>query len=173
MRITEQLQAIYKWLLSFLKPEWNINDYPLRFREKGKDNPDSPRWCAQIINWWVIAGLGETKPEAYKNLSESFEKAKKFRKHLPRPGVKVPLEFASGEELYKYRDVVSRIINEVLVEYDPKSVFISDGSNLWDFAMPNDISNYQVKIKEIFGVDVSHIESGNLVEISKYISENS
>ena len=65
-------------------------------------------------------------------------------------------------------------IEEVL-GYDPNGIFVSDGSSLWDFSLSEDegISRYQNQIEEIFGLDISHIESGNLVEISKYISDRS
>jgi hypothetical protein len=168
----EQIKAIYKWLLSFLKSKWDIDDYPVRFREQGKDDPNIPHWSAQIINWWVITGLGETKNEAYKNLSESLENVKKQRENFPRPGTKVPIEFATSKDLDRYWGIASRIIDEVL-GFDPEGIFVSDGSSLWDFSETDDISEYYIKIKEIFGIDVSHIESGNLVEISKYLKEKS
>lgn len=172
LAVVEKLQTIFKWLLSFMKSEWDINDYPVRFREQGRDDPSIPRWSAQIINWWVLTGLGDSKEEAYKNLSESLKHAKEYRGRLPRPGTVLPIEFESGDEIDKYWSVTSRIIGEVL-GYDPERIFVSDGSSLWDFSEEDNILDYQTKIKEIFDIDVSHIESGNLVEISKYINENS
>ena len=168
----EKLFASFKWVMSFFKSEWEIKDYPVRFREQGKDDPSIPRWSAQIINWWQIAAIGETKQEAYQNLSESLMTVKESKGDLPRPGTGLPLEFESGDELDRYWGIASRIIEEVL-GYDPNGIFVSDGSSLCDFSFSEDegISQYQNKIEEIFGVDISQIESGNLVEISKYISE--
>lgn len=168
----EKLYAIYKWLLSFFKKEWELQDYPVRFKEQGKDDPNIPRWSVQIINWWALTGLGDTKQEAFEKLRESLNAAKESRGNLPRPGTSVPIEFESSDELEKYWGIASRIIDEVL-GYDPKGIFVSDGSSLWDFCENEDLSEYQEKIKDIFGVDVSHIESGNLVEVSECIAENS
>ena len=48
---------ILKYLLSFRKSSWDLEDYPLRFRCQGnverlgcwKPVP----WTAQIVNWWL------------------------------------------------------------------------------------------------------------------------
>lgn len=168
----EKLKIIYKWGMSFLKSNWTIEDYPVRFREQGEDDSSVPRWSAQIINWWVLTGLGETKEEAYRNLSENLVAAKEQRGRLPRPGTGMPLEFESSDELDRNWDVASRIIEEVL-GFDPEGIFVSDGSSLLDFSGDGNIAEYQDRIKELFGIDVSHIESGNLAEISKYIAKNS
>lgn len=159
-----------KRIASYFKSEWDVDDYPIRFKEQGKDEPSLPRWSAQIVNWWQISGTGNTKQEAKERLSKSLSAAKEYKGYLPRPGSGFPVEFASADELEKYWSVVSRIIDEVL-GYDPNGIFVSDGSSLWDFAGDEGISTYQHKIHEVFGTDVSHIESGNLVEISKHISK--
>ena len=166
----EQLLASFKWAMSFFKSEWELKDYPVRFREQGKEDPSIPRWSAQIVNWWQISGVGDTKQEAWQNLLESFCAAKEYKGRLPRPGTGFPIEFASSDELDRYWHVASRILEEVL-GYDPNGIFVSDESSLWDFSRDEDISAYQNEIRKIFGVDVSHIESGNLVEISKHISD--
>jgi hypothetical protein len=168
----EKLLSIYKWIMSFFKKEWSVNDFPIRFENQSKENPSIPSWSAQIINWWQIAGVGDTKKEAFEDLAENFSSAKKHHDSLPRPGTGLPIEFASGDELDRYWGVASRIIDEVL-GFDPEGIFVSDESSLWDFSDDDSISEYQNEIQKIFGVDVSHIQSGNLVELSKYINENS
>lgn len=152
----EKLLIIYKWGMSFLKSDWTIDDYPVRFKEQGKDDPTVPRWYAQIINWWVLTGLGETKDEAYRKLSENLLAAREHRGQLPRPGTGLPIDFESGNELEKNWGIASRIIGEVL-GFDPEGIFVSDGSSLWDFCENDDITEYQRRVKDIFGIDVSHI----------------
>jgi len=43
--------------------------------------------------------------------------------------------------------------------------FISDGSSLWDFHTGPSVDTFHTKIKEIYGIDVSDVGSGNLAEI--------
>ena len=164
----EKLLVYFKWLVSFLKSEWTANDYPIRYREQEKDH--LPRYLAQIINWWQIIGVGNTKQEALQDLSKILHKIKQYKGSLPRPGTGFPLEFASSEEVEKYWGITSRIIREVL-GYNLNDVFVSDKSRLSDFSIEGGSGFYQNKILEIFGVDVSHIESENIAEISKYISD--
>ena len=63
----EQLKAISKYILSFGKSNWGIEDYPISFKYKKPEekNPASRLiqmpWTAQIINWWQMAGHGDTK----------------------------------------------------------------------------------------------------------------
>ncbi len=168
----DKLKAFYKYASSFFKSSWELEDYPVRLKQQGKDDPSIPMWSAQVINWWVLSGLGSTKSEAYENLRESLNAAKESRERLPRPGTNVPIEFESGDEIDRYWGVTSRLIDEVL-GYNPEEVFVSDGSSLWDFTGEDSLKEYYERIHELFGLDVSHIESGNLAEISRFISENS
>ena len=167
----DKLKALYKYASSFYKGTWDLEDYPVRLKQQGRDDPKIPMWSAQVINWWVLSGLGSTKKEAYESLRESLNAAKESRDCLPRPGTKVPIEFESGDEIDKYWAVASRLIDEVL-GHNPEDVFVSDGSSLWDFTGEDSLKEYYDKIHQVFGVDVSHIESGNLVEISRFVSEN-
>ena len=164
-----KFNVIVKWIASFLKSDWEINDYPLLYRMQGGNDSDQSGWQVQIVNWWQMCGVGQTKEEALSNLSEGFALVKSERK-LPRPGTGLPIEFASSEGLEQNWDIVCQLISEVL-GFSPDQVFVSDQSSLWDFTEGEDIASYQGKIEEIFGVDVSDIESGNLVEISKSISD--
>lgn len=161
--------AIYKWLLSYGKSEWGIDDYPLRYRKQGKDQSDIPRWCVQIVNWWVMAGLGDTPEAAKGDLEANLNMRLAEDGHVPRPGTRVPITLASSTEIDLYWDVLSRIVEEVL-GHDPDRTFLSDRSSLWYFVEDDDsISEYLEQISRTFGVDVSDIESGSLLEIGKRI----
>ena len=49
--------------------------------------------------------------------------------------------------------------------------FISDESTLWDFHTENTNDEFVAKIKEVYGVDVSNIESARLCEIFERIAQ--
>ena len=67
-----QLKAFFKWIQSFFRSQWEITDYPVRFREQKEAGDPGAQWSAQIINWWSMTGLGETKEEAHKNLENNL-----------------------------------------------------------------------------------------------------
>lgn len=170
------INVIIKWTLSFMKEDWGISDYPVRIREQiraeqTKEGLYMPRFIAQIENWWQISGVGETREEALVDLGRSLATVKERRGWLPRPGTGLPIEFAPSDEIERYRGIVSRIITEVL-EYDPEDIFITDGSSLWDFSYAGDsIETLRKRVSKTFNVDISHIESGNIAEIARYIAE--
>ena len=168
----DSLKAGFKWINSFFKSEWTLDDYPIKYAQWSDDADDPQSWSARIINWWALAGVGRSKSEAYKDLLETFAAARAERDSLPRPGTSVTIEFAPDDELKKNWGIASRIVSEIL-GFDPDGIFISDESSLWDFADADGVSKYQVQIRDLFEKDVSHIESGNLVEIAKFISDDS
>jgi hypothetical protein len=118
-----------------------------------------------------MSGLGETKEEAIGQLRSNLEKYRRDNGSLPRPGENVPLNltFASDEKIEAHRPTIDRIIGEVINADQGSPVFLSDQSSLWDFAGENGIDAYLEQIKEVFGVDVSDMESGNLATIAERI----
>ncbi len=169
--IPDQVKAGFARLLSYMKSDWTLKDYPVRYDQYSDDPDDPQRWCARVINWWGLVGIGATKAEAHEDLCDSFAAAMEEREALPRPGTDVPIEFASDDELRRYWGVTSRIVSEVL-GFDPQGIFISDGTSLWDFADEQGVAEYQKQIEALFGQDITHIESGNLAEIARFISES-
>ena len=76
--------AFYKRLLSYTKTKWELDDYPLRYRNQADPNHKELKvWHLQIINWYSFSGLGDTKGEAYKMLGEKFENYKSYGNLLP------------------------------------------------------------------------------------------
>jgi len=122
------------------------------------------------VNWWQIAGFGETRDKALENLQTSLDSVRETRP-LPRPGTGLPIEFASTDGIDRYWGVVSRIIEEVL-GFESDGIFVSDESSLYDFESVGDVVKFQAQIKQIYGVDVSTIDSGNLVEIAQKITSD-
>lgn len=171
-----QVKAGIKYLLSFTKTDWQLSDYPVRFRRQ-KPNLDMcsgnrlklPAWYAQVINCWQLSGLGETKKEAYADLRANFSKLKENGGNLPRPWTGLPIEFSASDEVDKHVLIAANFFEKIL-DIDYRECFILDESSLWDFHTEesNDVLNR--KIIETYGVDISDIESGNLVQIFNRIS---
>lgn len=171
-RVGYKIWASWKWFLSFFKRDWNLHDYPI-FVRKHEIDPSyigtrlkQHLYSAQIVNWWVISGGGDTKTEALQELHERFatvkaEKAKDGKK-LPRPGTHVEIEFASTERVNAHIELAEDFIHRVL---NRDWAFVSDESSLWDFHSSDDNEDFIVKIRDVYGVDVSDIESAKLWQI--------
>jgi hypothetical protein len=174
MSVKEKLLAGWKLCLSFTKRYWEVADYPVVIREQ-RVEPESERppsrgvqqrYLARIVNWWVMTGGGDTPEQAMADLVDQFGQMKDARQRngeaMPRPGGKVPIEFAPSNRVYTHPELTEDFIKRVLgLDW----AFVSDQSSLWDFHTEdaNDVLN--AKIKEVYGVDVSDLESGNLAEI--------
>ena len=169
----DQLKAILKYITSFLRSDWSIDDYPLRYRRQTKSDPQVPLWVVQIINWWAMTGTGESREEAYQNLAQRVEERRAAGESLPRPGKRVPIVLASTQRVERYADIAERFLREVMGFASGSSVFISDQSSLADFSMGGNTEEYIEKIRQVFDVDVTDIESGNLADIFERIHKAS
>jgi hypothetical protein len=183
VKMPEQLDAGMKCLLSFLKTDWKLSDYPVRFLELEAADADdkTPKWCVQIVNWWAITGIGDTKELAYADLQKHFENFKKKERQLPRPGTNGPIEFASTAEIDKYEPVANDFFRRIL-KLDYHGCFISDTSSLEDFyqysrhdkSNPQNLGSYDEfkktifsKIQQTYGCDVSDVKDDNFLTIFK------
>ncbi len=173
----EQLHAWLKRLLSYRKGAWTLEDYPVRLRKQDVAALEQPGrlkpivWSAQIINWWQIAGHGDTKEEAVANLRASFANFRDSHDTLPRPGTGAPLEFASSDLIERHeelaRDFMTRIVDQ---NYD--ECFISDESSLHDFHADSTNDEYYRKIALVYGVDVSDVDGARLGLMFERISSH-
>lgn len=174
-RIRNQIAALWKWLLSFRTHDWKLQDYPIAIREQ-EPNPDycaprfkQHRYLAYIVNWAVTGG-GETPQEAWNDLRKKFDSIKdKWKlqgRPLIRPGAIAPMEFATQEQVSLNQELSEDFIRRVL---DLDWAWISDESSLWDFHTDQTNERFLAKITEIYGVDVSDIESAKLWEILRKI----
>jgi hypothetical protein len=179
VRITNQIRVLWKWCISFLKRDWELADYPVSIRTQEPD-PDSDfsaprfklnRYVASIANWHLTGG-GDSKNEALINLEAKFVaaklKRKKMGKPLPRPGAQVPIEFAPQQRIDAHAQLADDFIRRVL---DLESAWISDESSLWDFHSEETNSALIDKIRQVYGVEVSDIESAKLCEILERIAD--
>jgi hypothetical protein len=131
------------------------------------------RYSVAIVNWWVMSGGGDTKREALEELGKRFVAEKvertKVGKSLPRPGRHVPIEFASQQRVNAHPELAEDFTRRVL---NLDWAWISDESSLWDFHSAEDNEALIAKIEEVYGVDVSDIESARLSEILERIASN-
>lgn len=174
-RMINTLLASWKWLLSFRKPEWSVEDYPIRVTRQEPDAIFSaPRFVQHLYRAYIIngaiTGSGNTITEAIVDLRQNFESIRQRRKEeaLPaiRPGAKWPIEFASQEKISADESLSEDFIRKVLgLDW----AWISDESSLWDFHTEQTNDRLVAKIREVYGVDVSDIESARLWEILERI----
>jgi hypothetical protein len=172
MKFSHRARAWLAYILSFFKKNWQLRDYPIRYMPQTTTGPDRPErlrvlpWRADILCWY-LAGSGNTRDEAYADLESRFAAASKIRTSMPRPGKSVPIAFASDEKISAHPDLREDFVNKVL---ELKWAFLSDESALWDFHEENDNAVLIQKIGHVYGVDVSHITSGNVAEILEEIA---
>ena len=170
------MKALIKFALSFFKSDWELEDYPVKFRHSPSDGSGATGrwtpapWYATIINWRRMFGAGDTQEEAYDALRQRFQEYKREGKRLPRPGTGMPMVFTSTAKVGRYEEIARDFLAQIL-ELDFDECFISDASSLWDFALLETDESFESKIERVYGVDVSDIESGNLVEIFARIAE--
>ena len=169
-RLSRQLRAGWKFLLSFRKHEWNLEDYPVSIRKQATSHNQPTglprRWKlnpyhASLINWEAVSGSGETESEARANLRARFEN-EKAKQSLPRPGKHVPITFASQSRVLSHQALAEDLLMRV---FEIQEAWISDESSLWDFCMDETLDEPLRKIREIYHVDVSDIQSANLADI--------
>ena len=170
-RLSDQTYVLWKQLRSLFKSEWSFTDYPIRLKEQKADSPfegsrfKTPLFHAYILNWHV-SGTGETREEALQNLERSYTERKSRLlakgESPPRPGTRIPIEFASQEKMNAHQALAEDFIRRVLhLEW----AWLSDDSCLSHFHADKDSSKYILLINEIYGVDISDIEDGELWQI--------
>ncbi|MBK8805723.1 MAG: hypothetical protein IPO21_03335 [Bacteroidales bacterium] len=161
--------AFYKRLLSYYKTKWELTDYPLRYKKHADSNNNELKpWVVQIINWWTLTGLGNTKEEAFNVLKENFEIYKKNNCKLPRPGCNVPLQYADTTNIDNLEDVAVDFFREIL-GYNYFECFISDQSSIIDFGKDDD--EVLQKINKTYKLNLSEIGDGNIVRLLTLIKK--
>ena len=171
--VAYQIRALRKFIASFGKRAWVLEDYPPVIKHREPSPHVGARfthypWSVHIINWWHMRGDGATLELAVEDLR------KKLSDHdvqeLPRPGTGLPLEitYASQDEISKLEHVAGEFFPPIL-EMAYEDCIITDESSLWDFHGDETNDEYHRRILDHFGIDVSDITSGNLVEIFKRI----
>src|SRR5438552_10082909 len=102
-----------------------------------------------------------------KQFKTQKQESGKSGKRLPRPGTRVPLQFASRGRVNRHPMLAEDFVRRVL---DLDWGWISDESSLWDFHHDKTNDALISKINEIYGVDVLDIQSARLSEIFERIA---
>lgn len=163
-----------KYIASFLKKDWELSDYPVRFRERrdsdhvNSDRIPPPRWVATIYRWPGPAGTGNTKDEAYSELERHFLKIKENPEPLYRPGTARPLVFASSDRVDQVPELRDDFVRKIL---DCEWAFMSDEASLWDFHSELDNEAMFLRTGEVYGVDVSYIPGAIIADILQQIMD--
>lgn len=77
---------VFKYLASFLRNDWNWEDYPLRFRHQNGEDMGRLQlipWTTQVERWPQMQGSGDSKQAALDDLRRHFQICKS-EKLLPR-----------------------------------------------------------------------------------------
>jgi hypothetical protein len=163
-----QARALWAFLVSMFKGEWTLDDYPIRIlfqptaERLHKSRLKPLPWTASVINWPGMAGSANSRLGALEELRKNFDRFKTTKPNLPRPGTKVPIEFAARERVGQHSELANDFIKRVL---DIEWAWISDESSLWDFHGDETNKSLTDKIQRVYGIDVSDISSGNLADI--------
>ena len=173
MNLSRQNRARLAWAKSFFKFRWRFDDYPVDYIDQGECPPNLPerlqhkRWRADLINWYVMSGSGETKEAALEDAKQKFAAQVASGEKLLRPGTGPGITFASNEAVSQHPSLRDEFINKVL---NLEWAWISDESSLWDFHENETNDEYYARILEVYGVDVSDIDGAKLSLILERIN---
>ena len=172
----EQARAVGKFLASFIRSHWHLEDYPLRVWRRPGESPPGHRWqqytwTAQIINWGHMRGDGFSRDEAIQDLRARFE-AFRTSNPLPRPGrgAALKIELAPSIVVEGHSDIVNDILERV-IGIDPDNCLVTDESSLWDFHGAESNGEYHRRIALLYGVDTTDLEPPTLAAIAVRIRE--
>jgi len=176
VKFSRDFIALGKKLDSYFKPRkyWSVKDFPVVVFSTNTVDKEY-RFQAQIINWPLMGGTGETKKLALDDLSEKF-KSYKTGHMLPRPGSKVPVQvkfsMPSREEYEKYYTFRVEFFEAIKdITLIKQILLITEYSKLADYR-PYEISGAEkykadiIKcIQEVYEIDVSGMYDGPLYDI--------
>jgi hypothetical protein len=159
----DKIKALIKRIKSYTKKSWIFEDYPTKTWKNQNAGEDKVAYGAGIINWSLMVGHGNTPEKALTVLKDNFKNYRANNNNLPRPGTKVPIKFASTDNIDNYEKTAVGFFRDVL-DMDYYEGFYSDGSILAYFE-PYDNNEAAKKLKEeiikktlsLYNVDISDI----------------
>jgi|KBSMisStandDraft_5_1062788.scaffolds.fasta_scaffold28728_1 hypothetical protein len=155
------------FLISFIKTEWTVENYPIRvWFEPATEMSSASRlkpipWTASVINWPAMSGNGETKQEALAELRRRFKDFKAKQNKLPRPGTKMPIEFAVRNRVKRHPELAKEFVQRIL---EADWARVSGESSLWHIHGEESNDRFVEKVRQVYGVDVSDILSAEIFE---------
>ena len=113
--MVDTIQALLMRQLSYRKASWELSDYPVRVRRMdspagASDGTASADWSAQIVNWYQMIGVGDTKSAALQDLAEGVEKYRAAHQRMPRPGTKVSLTYAPASLVEQHEQLARELL---------------------------------------------------------------
>lgn len=123
LTIRNRALTIWKLCASFVKRDWEFRDYPVTVKEQPVESSAAgtrlkPQHFMAFILGWGLAGTGNTKEDALRELQKVFANVKAERnrtgERLPRPGTAVPVKFAASERVNAHPDLSADFIQRVL-----------------------------------------------------------
>jgi hypothetical protein len=166
------MQLLIKKIKSYFKSDWKLEDYPVVYRlQKAEDlrNPGRFKKCqAEIINWYYLKGLGDTKSEAYIDLKNKFDNYKKDN-ILPRPGVKISIKIDPFENVSKYEEIAEEFFKNIL-DLNFREYLITDASCLGHFTLEK-LEDFNKKINEYYELKIKNSDDLLLWELFELINE--
>jgi len=146
----KHIKAIYKYILSFRKKDWEFEDYPLETWENTNSEQADIKFVASLTNWALFVAHGESKKIAVENLKNKFTEFKANNPEIPRPGKNVPVQFAETTEIDKYELIAVDFFDKI-IGMNYYSCFISDYSSLEEFDI--DVEEAIKKIKTYYNIE--------------------
>jgi hypothetical protein len=174
-RLFKGPKIFVKRMLSYFKSDWCFNDYPISIDKISGSDPSV--YTGNILNWWSMTSRGETKEMAAQNLKAKFNEYLGQKEKLPRPGDRVPLKYASTEQISKYRATFIEYYDKVLSEYSGFPWFVSDLTNLSSWEPINNSEKKQRKEEIIrrtqneYGIDIRDYYDEPIYKILAIIAE--
>ena len=164
--------VVIKYLLSFLKKNWDINDYPFDIYLNKNAGEDKVKYGARVLKWVGMVGHGESKEAAFESLKNHFIVYKENNK-LPRPGTSVPLRFASTDKIDEYEDIAVDFFRKIF-NRDYYKGFYSDKSTLIELEIFDDsVDSKDIiidRVNNTYQVDISNVYDEPLWRVFQEIS---
>jgi hypothetical protein len=172
MKFSHRARAWLAYIRSFFKKNWQLCDYPIHYMPQTHTGPDTPErlrvlpWRADILAgisqaWETLEKrhtpiLNQSSPPHEKIGPSCLDLVDRFpsRSHQPKEFPSIPISAITLSTKF----------------WHTNGQFLSDESSLWDFHEETDNTALIRKIGVVYGVDVSHISSANIVEILEEIT---
>ena len=161
------MKRFYYWVRSFFVASRTVRDYPIRIRRNvfpgEKATPTTP-YVAEVMGWWVHAGIGKTPAEAVEELGRQLETFSQHRP-MPRPGTRVPLRAAPMERIGRHPEIVAELANFLL---DTDLYLFTDQTALCHFGDAHELAE---NLSRYYGITIPDPESALLVDIVDMIAQ--
>ncbi|WP_428232711.1 hypothetical protein [Flavobacterium sp.] len=162
----KQIKALYKYILSFRKDDWEFEDYPLETWKNPNSELHELKYGASFTNWYLFVSHGESEELAIVNLKKQLQDNKANNIKIPRPGKKTQIQFSDTTEIDKYESIASDFFDKIIgISY--YNCFISDYSSILEFDLEKEEVITKIKIE----YSIEPNENLIFAEIFKQINE--